>query len=114
MVNQVQQRSRDRTGATDYFLKCNEPPSGQVLDVDKLPAKTDAVQGVEWLPRLIPKAKAKLRGELRHRSCIAAAVTGVSSARTIFYRRIPILVWRNLQDDQAIIHWVMARIGRRR
>jgi len=38
--------------------------SALVLDESKLPPKADAVKGIAWLPRLIPKAKAKLRGEL--------------------------------------------------
>jgi hypothetical protein len=32
--------------------------------MDKLPAKTEALDGIVWLPRIIPKAKAKLRGEM--------------------------------------------------
>ena len=33
------------------------------LEVD-LPAKSDSIQGITWLPRIIPKALGKLRGEL--------------------------------------------------
>lgn len=39
-------------------------PSGKVLDESKLPSKSDSVEGIEWLPRLLPKARAKLAGEL--------------------------------------------------
>jgi hypothetical protein len=49
----------------DYFLqKMDEmfPPTR--LDMTALPAKTDELDGIVWLPRLIPKAKAKLRGEM--------------------------------------------------
>ncbi len=38
--------------------------SGTVLDEAGLPPKDEAVRGITWLPRIIPKAKAKLRGEL--------------------------------------------------
>jgi hypothetical protein len=49
----------------DYFLAVQHgKPTGVVIDETKLPTKTDAVRGIEWLPRIIPKAKAKLRGEL--------------------------------------------------
>src|SRR5436309_2886380 len=49
----------------DYFLNVqNGRASSTVVDETKLPAKTDAVQGITWLPRLLPKARAKLRGEL--------------------------------------------------
>lgn len=49
----------------DYFLTVQEgKPSEQTLDPESLPAKTDQVNGIEWLPRIMPKAVAKLRGEL--------------------------------------------------
>ena len=32
--------------------------------MDGLPAKDAEVEGIAWLPRLIPKAEAKLRGEM--------------------------------------------------
>ena len=34
------------------------------VNLKVLPAKTDAVDGIAWLPRLIAKARLKLRGEL--------------------------------------------------
>ena len=49
----------------DYFLReQGSQVSGQQLDSSPLPAKTDETQGIRWLPRIIPKARAKLRGEL--------------------------------------------------
>ena len=95
----------------DYFLNVQlGRPSTQVLDTDKMPAKTDAVMGIEWLPRLIPKAKAKLRGELP--STLMYCCGGdrrFFSAHDILPAEFLTLVWRNLQDDTAIIHWVTAR-----
>lgn len=38
--------------------------SDQVLDPATLPAKTNEVDGFVWLPRILVKARAKLRGEL--------------------------------------------------
>ena len=38
--------------------------TGQVVPMSALPLKTDAVDGIAWLPRLIVKARLKLRGEL--------------------------------------------------
>ena len=47
----------------DYFLNVqNGRPSTSKLDETTLPAKTEAVRGIGWLPRLLQKAKAKLRG----------------------------------------------------
>ncbi len=38
--------------------------TGRVLDPASLPAKTSEVDGLVWLPRILVKARAKLRGEL--------------------------------------------------
>jgi len=49
----------------DYFLiEQNGVPSTKQVSMDSLPAKRDEVDGIAWLPRLIEKARAKLRGEL--------------------------------------------------
>ena len=48
-----------------YFLEVqNGIRSDAKLDPDSLPPKDSSVRGIEWLPRIIPKARAKLRGEL--------------------------------------------------
>ena len=49
----------------EYFLsiqKCQR--SSRVVDMDKLPPKSAQLGGIEWLPRIIEKAQAKLRGEM--------------------------------------------------
>ncbi len=49
----------------DYFIEVQRgTASTVVLDPASLPEKSAAVRGIEWLPRLMPKARAKLRGEL--------------------------------------------------
>ena len=49
----------------DYFLKeQNAVPSTHVISMDDLPSKDAQVEGIDWLPRLISKAEAKLRGEM--------------------------------------------------
>jgi predicted dehydrogenase len=49
----------------DYFLKeQNGVPSSLRISMDGLPSKDAEVEGIGWLPRLIPKAEAKLRGEM--------------------------------------------------
>jgi hypothetical protein len=47
-----------------YFTVQGAKPSEKTLDPESLPAKTDEVNGIVWLPRIMPKAVAKLRGEL--------------------------------------------------
>lgn len=95
----------------DYFLNVQHgKPATKFLDVDALPAKTEAVKGIEWLPRLIPKTKAKLRGEL------PASLMYCCGGDRRFFRQHDIhpaeflsLVWRNLANDAAIIGWVVKR-----
>ncbi len=49
----------------DYFLTVMQGKStGKVVPMSELPAKSAAVDGIEWLPRLIVKARLKLRGEM--------------------------------------------------
>ena len=49
----------------DYFLGVLRGEwTGQVVPMSALPLKSDAVDGIAWLPRLIVKARLKLRGEM--------------------------------------------------
>jgi len=49
----------------EYFLDVMQgKPTGRVVPMSGLPAKSDEVDGIAWLPRLIAKARIKLRGEL--------------------------------------------------
>lgn len=95
----------------DYFLNVQGgKQSSVVIDAAKMPAKTDAVKGIEWLPRLIPKTKAKLRGEL------PASLMYSCGGDRAFFRTHDIhpaeflsLVWRNGDNDAATIDWVVQR-----
>jgi len=95
----------------DYFLNVQHSrASATVLDEASLPAKTDAVRGIEWLPRIIPKTKAKLRGEL------PASLMYCCGGDRRFFKTHDILpseflalVWRHEKDDAAIIDWVVRR-----
>lgn len=97
----------------DYFLNVQGGRAlALVLDPATLPAKTDAVRGIEWLPRLIPKAKAKLRGEL------PASLMYCCGGDRAFFQQHDILpaeflslVWRHEKDDAAIVDWVARRRG---
>jgi hypothetical protein len=49
----------------DYFLKVMQGKrTGNVATMESLPAKSAEVDGFAWLPRLIVKARLKLRGEM--------------------------------------------------
>lgn len=98
----------------DYFLNAQSGRrSTVVLDESRLPAKTDAVRGIEWLPRIIPKAKAKLRGEL------PTSLMYCCGGDRRFFKTHDILpaeflslVWRHEHDDNAIVDWVARRAGK--
>lgn len=95
----------------DYFLNAQGgQASTKVLDEAKLPAKSDAVQGIEWLPRLIPKTKAKLRGEL------PPSLMYSCGGDRRFFKQHDIhpaeflsLVWRSEGNDAAVVDWVVRR-----
>ena len=95
----------------DYFLNAQQgKASANVLDQSKMPGKSEAVKGIEWLPRLIPKAKAKLRGELP-----ASLMYSCGGDRAFFKQHdiLPAeflsLVWRHENNDGAIVDWVVKR-----
>ncbi len=49
----------------EYFVNVlHGKPSSRRMSMEALPAKTDEVDGIAWLPRLIVKARLKLRGEM--------------------------------------------------
>ena len=91
-----------------FFNAQGGKASRQVLDESKLPTKTDSVRGIEWLTRIIPKAKAKLRGEL------PASLMFCCGGDRRFFKAHDILpseflgvVWRYEHDDDALIDWVV-------
>ena len=49
----------------DFFKNhLNAQPASQAMSMDEFPTKSAEVDGIPWLPRLIVKARAKLRGDL--------------------------------------------------
>jgi hypothetical protein len=97
----------------DYFLNVmGGKPSGCVASMDDLPAKTEAVDGIEWLPRIIEKARLKLSGEMP-----ADLMYGCGGDRP-FLRRMKMtlpeflkLVWESGPDDRRIINAVKRAAG---
>lgn len=95
----------------DYFrLVQNGVSTGKQIDMDALPAKKDKVDGIEWLPRLIEKARAKLRGEMP-----ADLMYGCGGDRP-FLREMNVelaeflrLVWTCGDDNRRIVDYVKQR-----
>ena len=84
--------------------------SATTLNDATLPAKTEAVRGIEWLPRIIPKTRAKLRGEL------PPSLMYCCGGDRKFFKQHDILpaeflalVWRSGDNDDAIVDWVVRR-----
>jgi hypothetical protein len=95
----------------DYFLlEQLGVPSATMLDETTLPPKTDSIRGIEWLPRIIPKARAKLRGEL------PASLMYCCGGDRKFLKAHDInpveflsLVRHCGKNDSAVIDWVVRR-----
>jgi hypothetical protein len=95
----------------DYFrLVQNGVASGKEIDMDTLPPKAQEVDGIVWLPRLIEKARAKLRGEMP-----ADLMYGCGGDRP-FLREMNVelaeflrLVWMCGDDNRRIVDYVKQR-----
>ena len=96
----------------DYFLEeQNGIPSKYLLNSSKLPGKQESIEGITWLPRIIPKAIAKLRGELPPETMYCCG------GDRAFFKNYDIhpaeflrIVKRAENDNQYIINWVIRRI----
>ena len=91
-----------------YFLEVMQGQStGRVVPMSTLPAKSAQVDGIAWLPRLIAKARIKLRGEME-----PDLMYGCGGDRP-FLREHDMtlpdflqLVWDKGDDDHAIVEAV--------
>jgi hypothetical protein len=95
----------------EYFLQVQHGVrSTHVIDMDKLPSKDAQVEGISWLPRLLPKAEAKLRGEMP-----PELMYGCGGDRR-FFRENHVdpaeflrTVWKANGNAADVIAWVKAR-----
>jgi hypothetical protein len=93
----------------DYFLVVQHGTSSDALiEMDKLPPKNAEMAGIKWLPRIIQKARAKLRGEMP-----AELMYGCGGDRP-FLRSVNVepadflrVVWAAGDDDQKIVDYVL-------
>ncbi len=97
----------------DYFLNVMKgKPTGRTVSMNDLPPKAAAVDGIAWLPRLIVKARVKLRGEMP-----ADLMYGCAGDRPFLHERkmdLPgflQLVWDCGDDDRRIIETVKKAAG---
>ncbi len=95
----------------DYFhVVQHGQRSGKVVQPSELPPKKDAVAGFQWLPRLIVKARAKLKGEMD-----PDTMYGCGGDRAFFaeHKLHPAdflrVAWAAGDDDQKVIEFVKTK-----
>jgi hypothetical protein len=95
----------------DFFLTVQQGRrTGPTIQMADLPAKDAAVAGYKWLPRIIAKARAKLRGEMPDELMYGCGgdrnfLQSVNIHPADFLRH----VWAARDDDQQIIAYVQQR-----
>jgi hypothetical protein len=98
----------------DFFYTVqHRQSSGKIVSMDQLPPKSAALDGIEWLPRIIVKAQAKLRGEMP-----PELMYGCGGDRP-FLRSVNIhladflrVVWAVNGDSQKVLVFVREQIKR--
>lgn len=92
----------------DYFLVIQKgQPSSHVVTPDQLPAKSLAVDGLVWLPRILVKARAKLRGEMDPDTMYGCGGDRqFLSSHDIHPADFLRTVWAAGDDDQMVIDYV--------
>jgi hypothetical protein len=92
----------------DFFLVVQKgQPSKRIVPVEGFPAKEAEVAGFAWLPRLILKARCKLRGEM------PAELMYCCGGDRAFFKKVNIHpadflreIWAARDDDQKIVEYV--------
>lgn len=95
----------------DYFLQEQKGQlSSHRIDMGKLPPKDAKIEGIDWLPRIIPKAEAKLRGEMPPELMYGCGgdrhffrTNGIEAAD--FLKK----VWQAKGNQDEIISWVKGK-----
>jgi hypothetical protein len=95
----------------NYFVIVQRGEHSKVVfDEASLPAKTDEVAGIAWLPRIMPKTRAKLRGELpKSLMYCCGGDRRFFKERDIHPAEFLQLVWHAGDNDKAIVDWVAHR-----
>jgi hypothetical protein len=95
----------------DYFFNAqNAIASTVVADPAAWPGKSEEIEGIRWLPRILPKVRAKLRGELpASMMYCCGGDRAFFQAHDILPAEFLNLAWRYENDDAAIIAWAVAR-----
>jgi len=95
----------------DYFLTIQKGVlSTKILAATELPAKNAELEGIAWLPRILAKARAKLRGEMDPDTMFGCggdrALLSKYDIHAADFLRV---VWAAGDDDQKVLAYVKAR-----
>ena len=84
--------------------------SDHVISPSELPAKNAEVDGIVWLPRILAKARAKLRGEMDPDTMFGCGGDrAFLSQHDIHPADFLRTVWAADEDDQTVIDFVKSR-----
>ncbi|WP_269541869.1 DUF5069 domain-containing protein [Cerasicoccus fimbriatus] len=87
--------------------------SGKQIDPAELPAKDAEADGFVWLPRIIAKARAKLKGELDNDTMYSCGGDRKFLQRhDIHPAQFLKVVADHFDDDSAIVAWVKRHTGK--
>ena len=94
-----------------YFTEVMRGQNGtKVVDTGDLPPKTDKVRRIVWLPRLIEKARAKLRGEMSDDLMYCCGGDrNFFKKHDIHPAEFLAFVSKHFDEDEAIIDFVQRR-----
>jgi len=95
----------------DYFLHVQQgKKSDKVVENSALPAKTAAIDGIEWLPRLMAKARIKLRGEMNPDLMYGCGGDrGFARKHGIHLADFLRLAWAAGDDDRRLVEFVKSK-----
>ncbi len=95
----------------DYFLTIQKGvPSTHIVQPADLPAKNAELEGITWLPRIIVKARAKLRGEMDPDTMFGCGGDRAFCAKhDIHPADFLRVVWAAGDDDAKILAYVKSR-----
>ncbi len=95
----------------EYFLHIQKGESSpERISSADLPAKTDNIDGITWLPRILPKARGKLTGQLPDETMYCCGGDrNFLSTHDIHPSEFLRVVWANFDDDAGIVEFVKSR-----
>ncbi|MEM9159415.1 MAG: DUF5069 domain-containing protein [Verrucomicrobiota bacterium] len=95
----------------EYFIHEQKGiPSESTVTPDSLPEKSDEVEGIAWLPRIMPKAWGKIKGELDNDIMYGCGGDrNFLQTRDIHPAEFLRVAWKNIDNPKGIVEFVQSR-----